>query len=134
MLTSDLTEHNSVLGKVVAWWRDRRSRQVELSRLEASGEMTAIAQDAGLSTYDLRRLVGEGPNAGELQDRMAVLGLDPASLSRDEPAVARDLQRTCSFCASKRQCRHDLAARPADPRWQDYCPNASTLNTLKGPS
>ena len=134
MFTSALTEHKSLFGHIFAWWHDLRRRHAEMNSLEASGEMEALAQDAGLSASDLRRLLGGSSDAAELKRRMAALGLDPACLSDWEPAVARDLQRTCSFCISKRRCRQDLATRPTDQIWQEYCPNSSTLNALRGQS
>ena len=131
MFTPTVTEHNALSRKIAVWWRGLRHRHVDLVQLEAGGDMRAIAQDAGLSVSDLSRLVARGSDAAELNRRMAALGLDPASLSHEQPAVARDLQRTCSLCTSKRRCRHDLAARPADSKWQTYCPNSSTLKSLQ---
>jgi hypothetical protein len=45
--------------------------------------------------------------------------------------VMRDLQRTCALCLSKRRCTHDLARHPADPVWEEYCPNAMTFSALR---
>jgi Family of unknown function (DUF6455) len=61
---------------------------------------------------------------------MEEIRLDAAEIGRIEPQVIRDLQRTCSLCASKRRCRHDLARDPSGPSWQDYCPNAMTFDAL----
>jgi hypothetical protein len=130
MFTSAPTEHNSLFGNLAGWWRDLRRRRADLLELENTGNLNAVAQDAGLSVSDLRRLVAGPADAAELKRRMAALGLDPASVSRREPAVARDLQRTCCLCTSKRRCRHDLTANPADSGWKKYCPNATTLSAL----
>jgi hypothetical protein len=131
MFTPARTEHNSLFARVAAWWGGLRRRRIDLRQLENSGEIESIAADAGLSTSELRRLVGGGSDAAELKRRMAALGIDPERFFRNEPAVARDLQRACSLCTSKRRCRHDLTARPGDPRWQEYCPNSHTLNALR---
>jgi hypothetical protein len=61
---------------------------------------------------------------------MEHLKLDTADIARVEPPVIRDLQRVCTLCESKRRCMRDLAKRPSDPVWQDYCPNAMTLRAL----
>ncbi len=62
--------------------------------------------------------------------RMAESRLDATEITQVEPQVIRDLQRVCTFCTSKRKCAHDLASNPSDPVWQDYCPNATTLQAL----
>ena len=134
MFTPALTKHNSLFGNLAVWWRDCRRRRADWKQLESSGDMEAIAQDVGLSKSDLRTLVEGRSDAAEVNRRMDALGIEPASLSRNEPAVVRDLQRTCSLCTSKRRCRHDLAAQPADPRWQKYCPNWNTLSNLRAQS
>ena len=61
---------------------------------------------------------------------MAMLGLDPAEISRSQPQTMRDLQRVCTLCADKPDCEHDLAGDPSDPSWRDYCPNEGTLGAL----
>ncbi len=42
----------------------------------------------------------------------------------------RDLERTCSCCNDKGTCEQDLASRPENPKWQSYCPNAVSLESL----
>jgi len=41
-----------------------------------------------------------------------------------------DMQRTCACCNEKGVCEKDLADRPDDPVWKNYCPNAVTLESL----
>jgi hypothetical protein len=85
----------------------------------------------GVSRAELCILAGKWPDSLDLLSRrMQELRLDAAEISRVEPQVIRDLQRTCSLCANKRRCRHDLADQWSHPRWQDYCPNTATLLAL----
>ena len=94
-------------------------------------ERAHIAHDVGVSSADLRILAGKWPHSADLLlRRMEESKLDAAEIKQVEPQVIRDLQRTCSFCMSKRKCTHDLASNPSDPAWETYCPNATTLNAL----
>jgi hypothetical protein len=45
--------------------------------------------------------------------------------------VLRDLQRTCSTCADKQHCGHDIDTDPGKPEWRGYCPNVMTLDALE---
>jgi len=82
----------------------------------------------------LRTLASYGPNAAELLNRrMAALRIDPDRVL--DLFTLRDLQRLCTTCRSRKQCARDLADPSGDRAengqdWQDYCPNAATLNML----
>jgi hypothetical protein len=65
-----------------------------------------------------------------LQDLLNVLGLDKNALENDEPLAMRDLERLCTTCREKRQCRFDLANGVIADNFRDYCPNAFTLDAL----
>lgn len=94
-------------------------------------ERAHIAHDVGVSSSDLCILAGKWPNSADpLLRRMEEIKLGAAEIKQVEPQVIRDLQRTCSFCMSKRKCTHDLASKPSDPAWETYCPNATTLKAL----
>ena len=102
----------------------------ELDRCGPS-ERAHIAHDVGVSSADLSILAGKWPNSADLLlRRMDESNLDATEIKKAEPQVIRDLQRTCSFCMSKRKCSHDLATKPSDPAWQSYCPNTTTLKAL----
>ena len=114
-------------------WRDWWGRRQAVAELDCCGEreMDRIAQDVGVPRGELCVLAGKWPDAAqELTRRMDRVGLDQDDVTAVEPQVVRDLQRVCSLCASKRRCEHDLLARPNDPVWQDYCPNAPTFFAL----
>ena len=42
----------------------------------------------------------------------------------------RDMERVCSFCTHKRQCRQELAAGTAATNYVEYCENADTIDML----
>jgi hypothetical protein len=46
------------------------------------------------------------------------------------PRTLQDLQRVCTMCESHRECARDLGRDPADPTWENYCPNAEVLKML----
>jgi hypothetical protein len=54
----------------------------------------------------------------------------PNTSARIEPVTFRDLQRLCAACECQELCEWDLRQDPADPAWQDYCPNSATLAAL----
>jgi hypothetical protein len=117
---------------VLQWWRDWISKGPALE-LKCCGEdeVERLAKDVGLSASELRRLANLGPDSADLLlRRMAALDLDRNEVSRTEPRTFQDLQRVCTMCNSHRRCSRDLARDSADPAWQDYCPNATTLMAL----
>jgi hypothetical protein len=126
-------ERRSPIEAISRWWRDWMRGGPALSELKCCGEdeVERIAKDVGVSPAELRKLVSRGPDAADLLlRRMAALDLDRNEVSRAEPRTFQDLQRVCSMCESHRRCARDLARHSADPEWQDYCPNASTLMAL----
>jgi len=117
---------------VLQWWRDwiRKGPALEL-KCCGEDEVERMAKDIGLSASELRRLANLGPDSADLLlRRMAALDLDRNEVSRTEPRTFQDLQRVCTMCNSHRRCKRDLAGDSADPAWQDYCPNATTLTAL----
>jgi hypothetical protein len=98
----------------------------------ASYEIERMARDVGLSPGELRRMSKLKPDAAKLvMERLAALHLNPETLTKTDPATMLDLQRLCTNCASKRRCQRDLARRPDDPVWRQYCPNEGTLKALQ---
>ena len=51
-------------------------------------------------------------------------------LDHGDPAVMRDLQRSCIMCDDKRRCKFDLINGVITDNFRDYCPNAFTLDAL----
>ena len=83
-----------------------------------------MAHDLGLPVSELRKLAEHGPEAADLlARRMAELNLDKNEVAAVVPRTLQDLQQVCTMCESHRQCARDLRRDPADPTWEDYCPN-----------
>jgi len=117
---------SALLDRVRDWWR----RQGELSVL-GNMEIGRVAEDLRISTDTLRDLVARGPEAANLlYERMQALGISKADVDKAAQGVMRDMQRTCACCNEKGVCEKDLADRPDDPVWKNYCPNAVTLESL----
>jgi hypothetical protein len=96
-----------------------------------SAEVERIARDLGVGGTDLSILAGKWPDAADLlYSRMNEVKLDRKEITQNDPQVMRDLQRVCTVCGSKWKCEHELAKNRADPAWQKYCPNATTLLAL----
>ena len=116
----------------VQWCREwARAGSASELKCCAEEELGRMAQDAGVSVSELRRLAKEGPQSADLLlRRMAALDLDRNEVSRIEPQVLHDLQRVCTMCESHRRCARDLNRDSADPAWKSYCPNVDTLMAL----
>jgi len=63
--------------------------------------------------------------------RMSLLHLDPSEVAHSDPGRYRDLEASCKLCEDKGRCTWDIAHDAADPRWRDYCPNATKLRAMQ---
>jgi hypothetical protein len=123
---SSPTSVETLLSRIRNWW----NRQNELRGLDPM-ELERVAKEIGMSARDLENLVARGPEAAtQLYERMQALGLSRTEIEHSATDVLRDLQRTCACCNEKSRCERDLRKRPDDQIWNDYCPNAVTLDTL----
>jgi hypothetical protein len=123
---STRTAVENLLGRVQDWWRTSG----ELGAMDRQ-ELDRIAHDLGMTSDDLTDLAARGPDAANLLfERMRALGISKNDVDHAAQGLMRDLERTCSCCTVKGGCERDLADRPEDPRWQSYCPNAATLQSL----
>jgi hypothetical protein len=119
------------LVEVFSNWLDHRREIRELRQLDSS-EFDSIARDLRMTSANLDTFVRQGPHAAdELPRLLEVLGIDEAALVRSEPAVLRDMERVCVSCERKAQCRNDLAIGVSARDYEDYCRNASTMNSLR---
>jgi hypothetical protein len=108
-------------------WRKRRAQVRELDRMDRT-ELDRVSHELGMSATELRRVLGFGDHAADLLlRRMQNLYLDPRKV---DPAVMRDLQRSCACCRAKTLCAHELEDRPKGATWPKYCPNELTLGAL----
>jgi hypothetical protein len=111
------------------WLKQRRAMR-EIHDL-GSSEFAHIAQDLRMTPADLDGLVRQGPHATDQSPELLnILGLDEAALSRTQPLVLRDMERVCASCQQKARCNHDRDAGTLARNFQEYCPNAPTIEGL----
>jgi pyrroloquinoline quinone (PQQ) biosynthesis protein C len=111
-------------------YRRARGLRNELMNCDAD-DVARIARDLKIQPAELATLAKKGPNSADLLQRLLVaLGVDANGLEHDDPLVMRDLQRLCTTCAEKWQCRSDLANGVIAENFHDYCPNAYTLDAI----
>jgi hypothetical protein len=127
--------HPSILDGIRHWYRNSSAAREGTFELQCAGaaEVERIAQELGLSSFELRALVSHPDDRELLAKRMAVVHLEPKAVAQSDPATFRDLQRVCAMCGFKYRCARDLAVEALDParqEWRDYCPNAATLSAL----
>ncbi len=125
--------HRPAVEVLVRWIRDWSRKRALLAEFESCGnqECDRMLRDLGLTRADLRNLADAGPGATELlPEMMGVLHLDIAEVERAEPAVLRDLERVCALCDGRDRCRAELSEGTAAHDWQEFCPNAVTLQAL----
>ena len=126
----DLQKSNSLPRAIWQWCLGLTGCQSTLGHCGEEG-IERIAHDVGGSASELRALAKRGPQSADLLlRRMEALDLEQNEVAQIERATFQDLQRVCSMCDCKRRCACDLARKPVNPSWEDYCPNAQTLAAL----
>ena len=94
-------------------------------------EAMQMAKDLGVTVGDLRGLAAKGAIAANALPKMlSALSVDAQALTDGDPAVMRDLQRTCFLCDHKSRCRRELAEGSAAQHFRNFCPNAYTFDAL----
>lgn len=68
--------------------------------------------------------------AAEMPRMMLSLGIEPALLRLDHPALYAGLESVCAGCGEKDGCRKDIADGTAAKHFNRYCGNAATLSLL----
>jgi hypothetical protein len=119
------------IGAFAGWLRKQAAAHDAAAELAGSdpGELSRIAGDLGLSAGELQALASYGPEAAnQLQRRMAALHIDSGLT---DARLLHDLERLCTLCNCKKRCEADLAHRPEAAVWEQYCPNAETLQELR---
>jgi hypothetical protein len=118
-----------LVGTFSDWLKHRREMN-EIRDLNTV-EFDRIASELRVSPTDLNELVRQGPHAAdELPQMLRALGIDEEALARTQPLVLRDMERVCALCHSKGECVRDFAAGTAAERYEEYCPNAPTIDVL----
>ena len=111
-------------------WLKHRRELNELRQLN-SQEFDRIASELRVSPSDLSELVRQGPHAAdELPMMLKALGIDEDTLARTQPLVLRDMERVCALCHHRGECVRDFAAGTAAEHYEEYCPNAPTIDVL----
>jgi hypothetical protein len=127
--------HRQIRERIARWYRNWRTARAGVFELQCAGaaEVQRIAQDLGISSFELHALAGRPDDRELLARRMEALHLEPKGLAQMQPAAWRDLQRVCALCGVRNECARDLDEQARDPAWQEwrnYCPNATTLSAL----
>jgi uncharacterized protein YjiS (DUF1127 family) len=119
----------NLIDSLAAWLKHRR----ELSEMRALDRtnLDRIANDLRISSDDLEELVRHGEHSSdELPEMLAQLGIDELRLAKAYPLLLRDMERVCGLCRDKAHCHSELAAGTAAGSYQEYCPNATTIEAL----
>ena len=120
------------MGVAEIWekWKVRRALANELSSLDMT-QREELARDVCVSEEAFERLYVAGPRTDQLEQLMCALALDAETTEIESPgAVTRDMSLVCSGCLMINRCRRELEAGSAKQNYNEYCPNALTLNAL----
>jgi len=120
------------MGVAEIWekWKVRRALANELSSLDMI-QREELARDVCVPEEAFERLFVAGPRTDQLERLMCALALDPEKTEIGNPgAVTRDMSLVCSGCPMINRCRRELEAGSARQNYNEYCPNALTLNAL----
>ena len=123
----------SWLARLAQWWRNLAQLNTDPVDGYDAAEEDRMATDLGMSASELRVLASHGPNTAELlYRRMAALRINPQDMPVVDAFMLPDMERLCTTCISRNRCARELAECSEDhsPNWQDYCPNAATINML----
>jgi hypothetical protein len=115
--------------RAIEMWLKRRRENAELAAME-SGERERVARDLGVSISELDYLVRESHDPVQLPQMLAALGIDEEALRRAQPALLRDMRRTCSFCTETLECRYEIRDGTVGLTYQQFCPNRKELDDL----
>lgn len=115
--------------RAIELWLRRRRENAELAAMEA-GERERVARDLGVSTSELDYLVRESHDPAQLPRMLAALGIDGEALRRVQPALLRNMRRTCSLCGEVERCRQEFREGMAPLTYGAFCPNTAELDEL----
>jgi hypothetical protein len=129
----DTQNLRSALETYVARWREYRTAAAELrefSRLPQA-VISETAQEMGLSVTDLKEVISHGTGPDNLMRRMLrAFGHDPNHIERTAPKQARDMAILCARCNAKGRCEWELSSGTAREHAREFCPNASSFDSL----
>jgi hypothetical protein len=111
-------------------WLKHRQEIRELREIN-SGDFARIAQELCVTPAEIDTFVRRGPHASdELPRLLKSLGIDEVALSRTQPLLQGDMMRVCASCQQKQRCDFDLDAGTSAGHYEEYCPNAPTIDGL----
>ena len=112
-------------------WYEKRCLDNEFAALgfdQADQELNK----AGLARDRLPEIIRRYPEASDLLRRvMAAIGINHDLLRRGQPEALHHLELICASCRSRNRCKGDLARGTTDETFQQFCPNAQDLMTMK---
>ena len=120
------------MGVAAIWekWKVRRALANEFGSLDMA-QREELARDVCVPDGVFERLYVAGDRTDELERLMCALSLNVEQSEIATPgAVTRDMSLVCSGCLMINRCRRELEAGSAKQNYNDYCPNALTLNAL----
>ncbi|MGX5666342.1 DUF6455 family protein [Rhizobium daejeonense] len=124
----------TVFSRLAGWFAKSWESSAEADMIASLDDSTIrnIAHDCGITPDQLIELAKVGPHAAdEMLAMMRALNIDPTEVELRLRNEFRDMQITCSHCASKGECRKDLARGAAAENFGHYCGNAEHLNALR---
>lgn len=122
-----------IVSRARSWWQEHHSASRDIDALSTMSEadLGDLARDCGVTPQQLLGLVHRGPNAAaEMHVLMQAFNIDEAAARQAHPSLLREMEVTCSLCAAKAQCRHDLAAISPETGCPTYCGNSDALGEL----
>jgi benzoate-CoA ligase len=102
-----------------------------LSRFKCPRQIVFVDAIPRTATGKARRFkLRQWASARFLQRLMQAIGLDPATISADQPQLYSTLQRKCIACESHDRCESDLLSGASASSFTDYCRNSDILVSL----
>jgi hypothetical protein len=128
------TERRSLSERIAGFWQDWCRDRGICGRREESPEekLERAALKLGLPADEVFAIsIKAHYTTNLLPLRMALLGLNPSDVAHSDTHLFRSLETTCRLCDVKGRCAFNIAQNPAARQWQEYCPNAATLCSMK---
>lgn len=111
-------------------WRERQRQRRALAELPRF-ERDRLYPDLGLRYSELDDVITGAEASRNLLPRMMErYGLNSEAVEAEQPAVMRDLQRTCGACPVQRLCRRTLDSDADVAECRRFCSNSTTLDSL----
>lgn len=119
-----------MLEALALWLTHQRERTV--LGLPGTDQFDQLAKDLGISANELSYLVNSARDPLQLHDMLRALGIDEAALRRAQPTLLRAMQDVCEQCTVIGRCKYAMDRGTAATDYAQFCPNAGSLNALRG--